>query len=315
MSFFEIFSHSDRFHYRARLFSLATCFLILCTILTFLPPFLFTYYAEGFWIKEDSYREQPRVTYKNFVLNIERNGGTTNQFFASSYASLNTAFQDVWIPGTSDAVEEVDTDQDGISDQFSLIIQLPYQDTNVQIRYINLWMIFQYELKARQSIQMETMAMINLYAPGNINNPKVTAVGQLILNQRQPIQSSGIDTTYNDSVIDLDNLLLTSSMDINSIVENYFTRKYYTTYQPYQSNWESRTSSDSGVLTIDVTVKVPKQSIRFIPGFWQEFKWGWIQYVSFLLPFIVIFHRIKRFVFQNQIVRTLIEGPSHRHKT
>lgn len=306
MALFEIFSHSDRFHYRAKLCSLATCFLILCTILTFLPPFLFTYYAEGFWIKEASYSEKPRVSYKNFVLTVGQ-VAATNPYFASSYASLNAAFQSISIPGTAATATK---NENG----FSVILDLPFQ-TSTQIRYINLLLILQYELRGRQSIQMETLGLINLYSPGTINNPRVTAVGELILQQRVPFQSSGVDITYNNSVIDLDNILATSSMDINSIAENYFTRNYYTTFQPYQTNWEDRTSGGTGRITIDVTVNIRTQSIRFIPGFWQEFKWGWIQYLSFLLPFIYIFHRVKRFVFQNQLVRTLVEVPCYRSKT
>ncbi|CAF0768976.1 unnamed protein product [Adineta ricciae] len=307
MALFEVFSHSDRFHYRAKLCSLATCFLVLCTILTFLPPFLFTYYAEGFWIKEASYSEKPRVSYTNFVLNLGQ-VAATNPYFASSYASLNTIFQSISIPGTTAIATENDN-------RFSLSLELPFQNSNIQIRYINLLLILQYELRGRQLIQMETLGLINLYSPGTINNARVTAVGELTLDQRVPFQSSGVDAQYNDSVIDLDNILATSSMDVNSITDNYFTRNYYTTFQPYLTNWEDRTSSGTGRITIDVTVNIRTQSIRFIPGFWQEFKWGWIQYLSFLLPFIYIFHRVKRFVFQNQLVRTLVEVPSHRCKT
>src|SRR5438105_3632424 len=96
---YELFSHSDRFHYRANLFSLATCFLILCTALTFLPPFLFAYFAGGYWIKESSYSEQARVNYSSkYILIIEpSNTNIQNRFFSSSYASLNTIFRDYLI--------------------------------------------------------------------------------------------------------------------------------------------------------------------------------------------------------------------------
>lgn len=34
-------------------------------------------------------------------------------------------------------------------------------------------------------------------------------------------------------------------------------------------------------------------------------KFAWIQYVSILLIFLWVFERIKRFVFQNQVVTTI----------
>lgn len=311
MALLEVFSHSDRFHYRARLLSLATCFLVLCTAFTFLPPFLFTYFAEGFWIKEATYTEQPRVNYSNCIVTVSYESTTTNRFFFSSYATLNAAYRDVYLPGT-DVATASDTDADGINDQFNIAVELLPASSNVGIASINIWMIFQYELRARQTVTMETMAMISLPAPSSTTVPaKVTAVGELVLFQRQPIPSSGSDTTLNGSIFGSDSTLALSATNFNAVMENYFNRKYYTIYQPYSTNWGSGATQ---TITANVTVKVPRRPIRYIPGFWQEFKWGWIQYVSFLLPFAVVFHRIKEFVFRNQLVRTLVEMPRHRHK-
>lgn len=43
----------------------------------------------------------------------------------------------------------------------------------------------------------------------------------------------------------------------------------------------------------------------YLPGFWEIIKFAWIQYVSILLIFLWVFERIKRFVFQNQVVPTV----------
>ncbi|CAF2371955.1 unnamed protein product [Rotaria sp. Silwood2] len=319
MPLYEVFSHSDRYHYRANLFSLATCFLILCTILTFLPPFLFAYYASGFWIKEGSYSEQARINYSSkYILIVDNNDILTNRFFTSSYSSINTIFRDVMIFGIN-TFSLNDTNNDGITDQFSITFQaiIGGNITNTIIKNINVWLIFEYELRARQYINMETMALINLVPPGEItleNNPNVTVVGDLIFQQRQPIQSSGVDTSYNQSIIDLNTLFTTSSINLNPILDEYFTRKYYTTYQPQYLKWKPGAVTGTNKLTINVILNVKSQSIRFIPGFWQEFKWGWIQYVCVLLPFIVVFNRIKEFVYRNQLVQTLVDLPYYRHK-
>jgi len=40
-------------------------------------------------------------------------------------------------------------------------------------------------------------------------------------------------------------------------------------------------------------------------------KWGWIQYVCVLLLFWYIVDRVERFIFQNQLVSTIIHRPCH----
>lgn len=296
MPLYEIYSHSDRFHYRANLFSLATCFLILCTALTFLPPFLITYFAGGFWTKEGSYSEQPRVNYSKYILITEYNDKTTtNPFFSSSFALLNAAFREVLIPGTN-TFSAIASNNDGVTDSFSISFQLLFNSNNVVISNINAWLIFQYELQGRENINMETMALVNLYAPNPVsllNNYKITAAGELVFVQRQPIQSSGSDTTYNEPIINPDSLLVTSSINLSPVLAKYFTRKYYTSYQSQSLKWETGALSASPVLNVNITVNVGRQFVRFTPGFWQEFKWGWIQYLSVLLPFALIFHRTR----------------------
>ena len=313
MSLYEVFSHSDRFHYRGNLFSLATCFLILCTTLTFLPPFLVTYFAGGFWIKESTYSEQARLNFSSKYLLTLDNNVATNPFFSSSYAAINSIFQTLFIPSSSTVIP-IDNNGDGITDQFSITIELPLA-TNLPINNINLWLIFQYELRARQSLIMETIVPIRFHAPlSTISNPSVFAAGDLYLEQRRPIQASGSDYTYNTSVIDLNALFASSSLDFNSVLNQYFTRNYYTSFQSQYVKWTSGSVRNEPMLTMNVVMNVPSQSIRFIPGFWQEFKWGWIQYVSVLLPFIAVFNRIKEFVFRHRFVRTLVELPHHRYK-
>jgi len=317
MPLYEVFSHSDRYHYRAKLFSLATCFLILCTALTFLPPFLFAYFAGGYWTKESSYSEQARVNYSSqYILLLDNSEGSLSSFFSSSFATLNSISQNALIPSTSTS-ELLDTNKDGITDQISVSLQL-IMNSGISIDSMNLFLIFQYELQAKQYINMQTMALMNLSPPTQIsttNNPTVTIVGDLILQQRQPIQSSGTDLIYNKSIIEPNNLANIRLSTFDSIIDNYLTRKYYTTFQSESIQWTDGTDSTSGnLLTLNILLNIRHQSIRFIPGFWQEFKWGWIQYVCVLLPFIAVFNRIKEFVFRNQFVRTLVEMPMHRYK-
>lgn len=48
----------------------------------------------------------------------------------------------------------------------------------------------------------------------------------------------------------------------------------------------------------------------YIPGFWQTIKMGWIQYLSVLVIFVFLMEKVKMFVFENQVITTIIERPS-----
>ena len=50
-------------------------------------------------------------------------------------------------------------------------------------------------------------------------------------------------------------------------------------------------------------------SIRYTTGFWQLIKWAWIQYLAVLVIFLFVFDRIKTFIYQNQLVTTVVQRP------
>ncbi len=70
-------------------------------------------------------------------------------------------------------------------------------------------------------------------------------------------------------------------------------------------------SSNVNTFSIKAIVRYSKQQITYIPGFWQQFKWGWIQYVAVLLPFLYVFRMIKIFIFENQLVQTIVTIPNN----
>lgn len=56
---------------------------------------------------------------------------------------------------------------------------------------------------------------------------------------------------------------------------------------------------------INAYVRYAPFKITYVPGFWEQFKWGWIQYISVLLPLMFVFKMIKIFIFENQLVPTI----------
>ena len=317
MYYYELFSHPDRFTYRAHILSSTTYVLIVCTTLTFLSPFLLTYYSGDFWPQVAYYSEQPRLANRTkFILVAETDSITATQSFMSSYGTLNNYFQAGAVPGNV-AESSSDIDGDGLIDQYRISFDLTFSSTSITIRSINVWLIFQYELRGRQHITMETMALINV-VPSSLlqpsSNQNITVYGQLIFEQNTAIQNAGNDSVYNTSIINTDSSL-TNIPNMNSILDQYFARKYYTAFKNLYT-WTSprTTAGDTNKVTVSVVVNSGRQSIRYRPGFWQELKWGWIQYISLFLPFMIVFNRLKVFVFTNNLVRTFAPLSIHRHK-
>ena len=43
------------------------------------------------------------------------------------------------------------------------------------------------------------------------------------------------------------------------------------------------------------------------PGLWQLLKMAWIQYLAILFIFLFVFGHVKTFVFENQLVNTIVK--------
>lgn len=60
----------------------------------------------------------------------------------------------------------------------------------------------------------------------------------------------------------------------------------------------------SPAFELKLLIRYPEQTIHYRPGFWQTMKWAWIQYLSVLVVFIVVFRSIKTYVFSKQVLFT-----------
>ena len=76
--------------------------------------------------------------------------------------------------------------------------------------------------------------------------------------------------------------------------------------------WNTKSSNG---FTININVQYSPFKIDFIPAFWEQFKNGWIQYIAILIPFLFIFRVAKIFIFENQLVPTIVIMPNIKVKT
>ena len=303
MVLYKIYSQEHRIRYLANPCSVAVLFQIICVILTFLPPFFTGYFTNGFYHKELSYREQPNVTFRgkyNVIIDsvsspiISTSDGRLNNYFITNYRSSILTMS---IPR--------DADGDGIPDQQKITITVILSES-ISDTIINLWLLFQYQLNRYPLINMETLGLISLKAPSSLSdNSTVTIYGQLRFQQRQPVISYQNDSSIQGPIIDYGAYSIVPSF--GDALENYTSRNYFTTFDQQYVQWSSSSLNNNSIqLTMNIVVNMGPQVIRYVPNFWREFRWSWIQYFAGLLPFYYVFNKIKEFAFSNGLVRTIV---------
>ncbi|XP_018116078.1 transmembrane protein 231 [Xenopus laevis] len=302
MALYEVYSHPALLRYRTSICSKATLFLLIVLALTYIPPLLVAFRSYGFWLKQSTYEEQPNVRFQYNVLLIALSSTTGNYLAWSTYPGFNNLVGDkLRLPQIS--AREEDKNHDGKMDVLNFQLELPMQPTDT-IYGVQLILTFSYQLSRMSTFIMQSMALIQYSSP--IPGSQLYINGDLKLQQRQPLNHRGLDTTYNVSVINPSSPFA-STYALTNIISSYQERNVTTFLNAPSPLWiVGRATTDPFV--INAVIRYPVESISYVPGFWEMLKYAWIQYVSVLLIFLWVFERIKIFVFQNQVLNT-IPGP------
>ncbi|CAF2179637.1 unnamed protein product [Rotaria magnacalcarata] len=305
MVLYKVYSQEHRIRYLTYPCSSAIIFQTCCLFLTFLPPLFTGYFTSGFYYKELTYSEQPNVTFlQKYDLIIDSLSALR---FCSSDSRLNNYFSSSLVPCTLTSFMPRDTNGDQVIDQENVTLNVILPNT-ISSSVLKLWLLFQYKLNRFPLINMETLGLIQLNVPSSLStNTTVTVYGQLNFHQREPLLSYKNDSSIQGSIIDFGSYSIVPSFDV--LLDNYTTRTYFTTFDQQYVQWTSIPSTDSStqnLLTIKVAVNIPLQIFRYVPSFWTEFRWAWIQYFTGLLPFFYVANKAKEFVFSNGIVRTVV---------
>ena len=299
MVLYRVFSQEHRIGYFAPLLSTAVIFQLACLLFTFLPPLFTSYFTSGFYYKELIYTEQPKATFLRRYHTI-----IGSSIFSSSDAPLNNYFPSLYTPSTLQTGIPRDVDGDGIIDQETISINIT-SSSAITTNTIDLWLIFRYALNRYPLVNMETYGILSLNAPRSLSNyAGVTIYGQLRFVQREPLVSYKNVSALQGSLFDYGSTLFVPSFD--SISAAYRSRNYSTIFYTEYIQWTpSSSTASSSLFTLKVVVNTGTQAIRYIPNFWKEFRWTWIQYITGLLPFYYVANKVKEFFFSNRLIRTI----------
>jgi len=304
MVLYKIYSQEHRIRYLAHPCSTAVVFQAFFLLLTFLSPLFTSYFTSGFYYKELTYTEQPQISFLgqyNIIID-----SLSSFIFSSSDARLNNYFISNYYPTVLTIDIPRDVNSDGITDQQTITMDVTLPGT-ISDQIVNVWLIFQYTLNQYPLVNMQTLGLISLKAPSSLStNSTVIIYGELCFQQQQPILSYINVSALEGPIIDYGTNNIVPSFD--DILSDYRSRNYSTIFNEQYVQWiSSSSSSSSTLLKIKVIVNNSPQLIRYVPSFWKEFRWAWIQYVTALLPFYYVANKVKEFVFSNGLVRAVVK--------
>ncbi|KAH3768789.1 transmembrane protein 231-like [Dreissena polymorpha] len=300
MAVYEVFSHPELRRYRTTLWSGASIILIFTLFLTFIPPLFIVYRSQGFWKKTDTYREYPDVRFKNELLMVAELEGDGNYVTYSTFQTYNTLQQNhLRVPLITS--REEDSNGDGRADLLTFTLELPLADTE-NILGMKLLLFFDYKLYQFSTLTMEGMGYLNHDSPKG--GARYDVVGELRFNQKEPLKHTGTDDRYNTSIIDSSSIYA-EDFHLPTIFQNYVERNLTTYLHAPYTAWSTGRGKGQPFI-VSARISYPEEGFTYIPGFWYLIKWGWVQYVSVLLIFLFIFDRIKVFIYQNQLVNTMV---------
>ncbi|GFO05915.1 transmembrane protein 231 [Plakobranchus ocellatus] len=195
MAMYEVFSHPELRRYKTSVVSKASILMLAILALTFIPPLLVVYRSYGFWLREATYREQPKVAFKKeFIMVLDvQNDAEEDSVVYSTFQQYNNLLQSrLRIPIVK--AREEDPNRDGKYDKLNLDIEVPMLATD-RVVGAKLLLFFYYRLRRFSQFHMESLAYIE-YSSG-VPGASLQVFGDLSLQQKQLLGHKGTDKRYN----------------------------------------------------------------------------------------------------------------------
>lgn len=296
MVLYEVFSHAKYKRYKTNIFSKASIVQLVSIVLSLLSPFLIAYFTGGFWIYEKTSTEKPTVNFQYRFIAILN--GNNDFYLASSYDTINEIYSSNYRPHVIN-VEEANSNN-GYIDCLKLSIFISGIPPSELVNNAKLLLLFNSSLSTTSDVIFESIAYIE---SSNANQAsQLHLIGDLEFFQTENLKQKVTYREYNYQLLNQTTSQL-EELNMNWIVEEYSKRKYGTRFKPDYVSWQNTFTYG---FNITAQIRYPSFQIVYVPWFWEQFKNGWIHYIAVLIPFLYIFNLIKTFIFENQLVPTIV---------
>lgn len=291
--------------------SQAYCFNVFVWFLLVVIPYIIGYATHGFWLKEDSFREQPNVQFKHQMMLMFQGSTPGTDYLWTTSSDLNDLAGDKVYPLEVTAHEE-DSNNDGLSESLTIDVSVPLTEGQ-DITSIRALFVFDYQLSERIDLAMESLGYIDyqsvtpgseLFIRADLAMVQLNALGDKTdrtVYFTEELLSPSVITSYND-------------LKFSTILDSYVQRNETTKFENVYAVWTPGNTGalEGDVFTIKAEIRYPPQIIHYVPDFWQTMKFAWVQYLALFFIFYWIAKRFKNFVFENRIFETINDQKTKR---
>lgn len=291
----DVFSQSAKITYKSHLCSKATIFIIITTLTSIVAPLIFAYQSRGFWLKTDSFYEQPNIKFKHkYIFYASSSNNIDAHVLCSNVIHLNDGnFQKCSVV----KVHEFDYNEDGKYDELFFSLSVDGAE-NLNFNYVTLILILDVRIDNVCYAHLESTAIIQ-----NIHNTaaiELNIIGNVIITQQILLPCQ----LYHEMFIP-NKYVFDKYFDMWEFIKENAKRNVSTKVENLQNMWISGSSS---TFKINANLRYPQQIIHYRPNFWQVIKFAWIQYLSLLITIHWLINKIKNYVFTNKLVLYHIES-------
>eukprot|EP00742_Colponemidia_sp_Colp-10_P006875 GILJ01007370.1.p1 GENE.GILJ01007370.1~~GILJ01007370.1.p1 ORF type:complete len:309 (+),score=23.70 GILJ01007370.1:33-959(+) len=283
-------------HYVAHPISLAAFFCAGAIVVIVIIPFLIAYASYSFWLKENTYREQPTVSFRHELMYSIQDSSNYNFFTTFPEANaLDSGHLNVPIIQSAG----LDDNGDGKIDRFRFNITSRLTSGQT-VQKVDLLLFFNYILQDRVHMSMTSAAHVS-YSAG-LPGSQLVVDGWLRLKQRKPlVVRSDYRTVYNTAIV---SGFTSDDYRMHTILSNYLDRNETTMLEDQYPVWIGNAGGGISEFTLSATIRIPFEIVHYVPPFSETMKWAWVQYLSILIPVAWIAHMIMTFAYKNQIFET-----------
>ena len=277
-------------------------------VLIFLP-LIIAFSTAQFWTTDVLTYSQPRVQYAYTMMTEFYGTDSTGLplLLTSSTSSFLSAASSRSLRQAVFQSAHYDDNKDGTADRFEVSVQLPLR-SGESVTGLRWGIFFNTQLYDQVRYSFDSLAYCTY--EGSTALRSVAIDGDFVVRQSDSLKSKGGTRTVSDTLLPT---VLTRAVDAHSlsladILSRYQARNLSMAFVPHSSSAVTALPHvmDTSPLYIRAaaTVRVPVQTLRYVPPASQVLKQAWIQYVSFFLVVWFLLARLNSFVFSHRLLRS-----------
>lgn len=296
----------------------------LVALVALVLPFFLTYTTvPSFWLKTNTYKEQPSVSFQYKVLGnlqgVDTNGRNFQIVFSSmkdveNFYSLGDELRVCTLKSI-----ELDMNRDGITDQFHMQALCPLQK-HERVMAASMATFFRVKLERRARVDMDALALVQHRdgMPGS----DVYFDGEFTLRQRWPFRPKGgyyLPYERFPLLDPSDHQLRIEETFLPNIIFNYRNRNNTMDFEQLYTTWQPSPGAPSQygkyeTFNITMVLRVPMQDILYTPTASEVFKDAWIKYLAIFVVVKYLLEYFCSFVAYNQLVDTTMRVETAHEK-